>query len=379
MPNYLSPGVYVEEVEAGSRPIEGVGTAVAALVGFAEKGPLNQPTLVSNWTQFTEAFGDFQPDSYLAHAVYGYMQNGGSNCFIVRIGSGVAADGSAPAKAGTSKARAKEELAGPAHATVGGFTVTAIGTAAGKTVALEISDAGGDSPPKDQFKLAVVVDGAEAEVFDNVSITKGDTYVATRVNTHSKVISIDEPKPGTALTQPDKGTVALVAPPQPAPVAKFSPDDYVGNVAQRTGFSGLETIEEVTMVAVPDLVAAYEAGAIDAEGFKAVQLAVIAHCELMGDRVAILDPPPDLNPQQIKDWRVNQAGYDSKFATLYWPYPKVFDPASGTSKFVPPCGHMAGIWARNDDTVACTKRPPTRSSVARSACRAGSPRPSTTC
>ena len=41
MPTYLSPGVYVEEVSSGSRPIEGVGTAVAAFVGFAEKGPAN--------------------------------------------------------------------------------------------------------------------------------------------------------------------------------------------------------------------------------------------------------------------------------------------------------------------------------------------------
>jgi phage tail sheath protein FI len=49
MPNYLSPGVYVEEIQAGSRPIEGVGTAVAAFVGLAERGPFNTPTLVSNW------------------------------------------------------------------------------------------------------------------------------------------------------------------------------------------------------------------------------------------------------------------------------------------------------------------------------------------
>ena len=48
------------------------------------------------------------------------------------------------------------------------------------------------------------------------------------------------------------------------------------------------------MVAVPDLVAAYEQGTIDLEGFKSVQLGVIAHCELMGDRMAILDPPPGL-------------------------------------------------------------------------------------
>ena len=48
MPQYLSPGVYVEEVEAGSRPIEGVGTAVAAFVGLAARGPANAPTLASH-------------------------------------------------------------------------------------------------------------------------------------------------------------------------------------------------------------------------------------------------------------------------------------------------------------------------------------------
>jgi hypothetical protein len=87
MPTYLSPGVYVEEVEAGSRPIEGVGTAVAAFVGLASRGPVNEPTLVSNWTQFSEKFGDFVEGSYLAHAVYGYFLNGGGNCYVVRIGA----------------------------------------------------------------------------------------------------------------------------------------------------------------------------------------------------------------------------------------------------------------------------------------------------
>ena len=87
MPTYLSPGVYVEEVDSGSRPIEGVGTAVAAFVGLAETGPFNQPTLVTNWSQFTQTFGDFVEGSYLAHAVYGYFLNGGGSCYVVRIGS----------------------------------------------------------------------------------------------------------------------------------------------------------------------------------------------------------------------------------------------------------------------------------------------------
>lgn len=73
------------------------------------------------------------------------------------------------------------------------------------------------------------------------------------------------------------------------------------------------------MVAVPDLMAAYQRGAIDLEAVKAVQLGLIAHCELMGDRVAVIDPPPGLNARQIRVWRQETAGYDSKYAALYYP------------------------------------------------------------
>src|ERR671926_1920157 len=136
MPNYLSPGVYVNEVEAGTRPIEGVGTAVAAFVGLASKGPDNQPTLVSNWTQFAETFGDFIPGSYLAHAVYGYFLNGGGNCYVVRIG----ADGARDEK---PKPTPKAVTAAPT-AELGGYRLTAKSNAANpKPVSVEIADAGG--------------------------------------------------------------------------------------------------------------------------------------------------------------------------------------------------------------------------------------------
>ena len=94
MPTYLSPGVYVEEIDSGARPIEGVGTAVAAFVGLAEKGPFNQPTLISNWTQFTKTFGGFVDGACLARSVFGYFQNGGGICHIVRIGDGAGENGS---------------------------------------------------------------------------------------------------------------------------------------------------------------------------------------------------------------------------------------------------------------------------------------------
>src|SRR5687767_13290567 len=111
MPQYLSPGVYVEEVDGGSRPIEGVGTAVAAFVGLAASGPMHAPTLVSNWTQFTNVFGDFVEGSYLAHAVYGYFLNGGGNAYVVRIGADSGGNGS---RQPAGLIQAKAELPAPA-------------------------------------------------------------------------------------------------------------------------------------------------------------------------------------------------------------------------------------------------------------------------
>src|SRR5690348_8858438 len=82
---YLTPGVYIEEVDKGSKPIEGVGTALAAFVGFAERGPVNEPRYIANWTQFVNTFGGFIPGGFLAHAVYGFFNNGGSACYITRL------------------------------------------------------------------------------------------------------------------------------------------------------------------------------------------------------------------------------------------------------------------------------------------------------
>src|SRR5256885_13882831 len=86
----------MEEVSSGSKPIEAAGTAVAAFVGFAEKGPANEPVLVTNWTQFTQTFGGFIPDSYLAHAVYGDFANGGGSSYVVRVGGGDNRSGAGP-------------------------------------------------------------------------------------------------------------------------------------------------------------------------------------------------------------------------------------------------------------------------------------------
>ncbi|MDH6108483.1 phage tail sheath protein FI [Kitasatospora sp. MAP12-15] len=357
MPSYLTPGVYVEEVQSGARPIEGVGTAVAALVGFAETGPFHEPTLVTNWDQYVQRFGGFSEGTYLPHAVYGFFANGGGSAYVVRIGDpGRQAPGAGPDPARTA----------PVPSAVAGFLFSAL-PGVGGDVSVEIAEAEGENVPDDRFKL-VVRKGSEVTETYEVSTrrsTKG--YVVTQLR-ESKLVVVTE-QPGSAQSRPAPQRLALaaaptapaapaaapVAPATPAP--RVDPAEYVGDASARTGFAGLEAIDEITMVAVPDLMSAFQRGDLDAEGVRTVQLAVMSHCEQMGDRIAVLDTPPGLNAQRARTWRMDEAGFDSRYAALYYPWIKVFDPASGRNVMVPPSGHVAGVWARSDAERGVHKAP----------------------
>lgn len=360
MPTYLTPGVYVEEVQSGARPIEGVGTAVAAFVGFAQSGPFHTPTLVTSWDQYTQLFGGFTEGAYLPHAVHGYFSNGGGAAYIVRIG-GSAEDASAPAAA--DGARQQREGGAVEPVELAGFLVAARPGVSG--VSVEVADADGENPPEDRFKVLVRQGDQVAETYDASTRKNVKGYLVTQARS-SRLVEVTE-KRGATQSRPANQTLALPdAPAAPAvtgsgpgsgEVARLDPAEYVGDAAARTGFGGLETIDEITMVAVPDLMSAHERGDIDAEGVRTVQLAVISHCEQMGDRVAVLDTPPGLTAQQVRTWRNDEAGYDSRYATLYYPWVRVFDPAAGRNTTVPPSGHVAGVWARSDAERGVHKAP----------------------
>jgi phage tail sheath protein FI len=351
MPTYLSPGVYVEENDSGTRPIEGVGTAVAAFVGLAERGPLHTPTLVSNWRQFTTTFGGFTGDAYLAHAVYGYFLNGGGNCYVVRVGRN---DDAEPLRA--ELAAKVDDQADPTPK----YEIRANASAPlTEPLEVEIADPtspdGEDAPSNpDLFDLVVRRAGLEVERHGPLTAGQGKANAVRVVNEQSQLIKLTAVS-GAPAVRPLNAKVSLAS--APAVPVPLDASDYVGDPADRTGFGGLEAVDHITMVSVPDLMSAYQKGWVDLDGVKAVQLAMIAHCELMGDRVAILDTPPDAGSQQVLDWRMRTAGYDSKYAALYWPWVKVADPVTGSTVVVPPSGHVAGVWGRNDDTRGVHKAP----------------------
>jgi phage tail sheath protein FI len=91
MPEYLAPAVYVEEIDSGNKPIEGVSTSTAGMVGVTERGPVGVPILVTSYGEYARWFGerlsraDFGDFCYMPHAVEGFFTNGGKRVFITRV------------------------------------------------------------------------------------------------------------------------------------------------------------------------------------------------------------------------------------------------------------------------------------------------------
>jgi len=92
MPEYLAPGVYVEEIDTGSKPIEGVSTSTSGMVGITERGPVNETTLVTGFADYRRQFGGFLnrrvftgANWLFPHSVDGFFTNGGKRLYLVRV------------------------------------------------------------------------------------------------------------------------------------------------------------------------------------------------------------------------------------------------------------------------------------------------------
>lgn len=359
MPEYLSPGVYIEEVNTGPRPIEGVGTAMAAFVGFAPAGPPNTPVLITNWTKYIETYGSLDEagrrsphmeGAFLSHAVYGYFQNGGGRCYVTRV------------VAGNGKAEKIPEVQIPSRSSkaMPSLTITPR-SAPSSDIQVEITPptppADGGTAPDGAFNVKVKM-GETEEVYDNVTLGKrGGRNIVETINQGSRLVQVAEAQTTGPIADrlPADGSYLIKATP-PAALPEPQPGHFIGDVAERTGVEGMEIAEDVTMLCCPDLVSPLVLKALGNDGVKKVQTAMLTHCERMADRMAILDTPPGLSPQQAIRWRQSDTNFDSKFSALYYPWISVTGP-DGRSLAVPPCGHIAGIWARNDTERGVHKAP----------------------
>lgn len=362
--SYGAPGVYIEERPSGSMPLEGVGTAVAAFVGFtatynADAGdPTDldgvKPQLVTSWPQYERLYGGFAPGILLPHAVKGYFENGGGICYIVRIPAG--GDGVA-----------RQALPAAGRQEIETISVEALDAAVPVDIVIEpvpAPEGGGDSSTAD-FTLKVVRNNEVLEEYPGVSLGR-QRGVERLINDKSTLIRVEvRSAPGLSLAEraPAPGRYSIT--PAAAGVGAVSPQELEGSEAARTGYEGLAITDNVTMVAIPDLVtvATRPDGTFDMELFLAAQGRLVDWCERSRTRMAILDSPPGLNAQQALEWR-SALGKDSAFGAAYYPHVVVQNPlarpgATNGDRFltVPASGHVAGVWARTDAARGVWKAP----------------------
>ncbi|MFF5112053.1 phage tail sheath family protein [Streptosporangium sp. NPDC000509] len=124
--------------------------------------------------------------------------------------------------------------------------------------------------------------------------------------------------------------------------------------ALRGGLTALHDVDAVDLVCAPDIMApAGLTGTPDVEAVTALQAEVLADCRRTGGRFAILDAVPTSDTGTVERQR---AALDSRDGALYHPW--LWAPGEdGTPLYLPPCGHVAGIYARSDQQVGVHKAP----------------------
>lgn len=114
MPNYFSPGIYVEEVPSGARPIGAVGTSTAGFVGVAPDpaARVDQAVAINSWSEFLRIYanGENLASTPLARAVFGFLDNGGLRCWVVNVGQGGQVAGSGRRRGGVQVLETVDEI-----------------------------------------------------------------------------------------------------------------------------------------------------------------------------------------------------------------------------------------------------------------------------
>jgi phage tail sheath protein FI len=187
------PGVYVEEVSSGVRPIAAASTSIAAFVGVAEKGPVGDAVKIFNFTDYQTRYGGFLAGSFLSHAVFQFFNNGGTQCYVARV-------------TGANPVAANIIIADRTSNPQASLTLSATSPGVwGNGLAIAIAD--GTNDPGNQFKMSVHREGelAPLETFDNLSmapdapnfvegVTKTSKYIRVAAN-----LSNTNAQPGTSL------------------------------------------------------------------------------------------------------------------------------------------------------------------------------------
>ena len=403
MPEYFSPGVYVEEYDNGPRSIEGVGTSTAGFIGLAEKGPVEgAPLLCTNFKDFSRQFGgflnefNFEGYRFLANSVEQFFVNGGTRCYVSRVAPSDAKAATKttgnltvtavnPGKWGnriqmtistvTKKklqliAASKDKSSYIAKST-DGFRVgdlVVIGTEYNRIATIYDDTMTFEKPftanvvddkvvPKTvlyrvSFNISVRYED-EVENYADLSFNPADPYFITNRMSKSDIVEVSI-TPSNKVGNPveeifgkgvTSGMISLEGG-SDGSLSKVNAGTFIGEdngPGKRTGIQSFVENTLVSIMAVP--------GVTDPE----VIVALVAHCENLKSRFAVIDMPADMSKTQ--DLLQYRELIDSTYAAMYHPWIQVFDRSVGQPGFVPPSGAVAGVYSRTDTTRGVHKAP----------------------
>jgi phage tail sheath protein FI len=327
MPQYLSPGVYVEEVQSSNKPIQSVGTSTGAFVGLAEKGRIGVPIFVDSRSRFHEEFGGFVSGAFLAYTVDLFFQNGGTRCYVVRTS---AHTGTTPTAVPAS-----------ANLTSGGVTALRVSAASpgtwGRSISVEVVHGAG----ADAFSLRVNYRGDPVESFDGLQIGPAAASLAEQiVNERSTLIRV--------VANPD-ALVTLPSRPAAGSTSLQGGDNgmsgvLAGDFTGTAGLSAFDAVDDINIVSIPET------------SERAVVASALSYCEGRADCffVAHADETTENAPAALAYKQASgseyagQAAFNSSYGALYVPWLVIGDPLTGTEIEVPPDGAVIGRYAATD-------------------------------
>ena len=413
MPEYLSPGVYVEEFESGSKPMEGVGTSTAGFIGLSVKGPdIGVPQLVTSFADFRRKYGGYLSQSefveyrFLAYSVEHFFINGGTRAFIMRV---------VPPDAKCAESVSEQEIIKFTAKNPGrwGNFIRVIITPSSKAKTQILSV---DELP--QGKVYKIKNASGFQTGDIVAFSDGNEIQ------YNKISSVQDNL--ISFTKEFSGEVTdnNILPSKTISTCEFNVEvkyedtvelyenvslnvraaNYVKNKMAKSDMlnisCNISETEELdapfSMLAGKDkniLVIGLDGGADGTKealspsdfigtdngpgkrtGIQSfidndivsiiavpgvtdanVQLSLTAHCESLGSRFAVLDLPMD--SKKIDDVMAHRNIFDSSYAALYHPWIEIFDPLDKKNTAIPPSGSVMGIYARSDNSRGVHKAP----------------------
>lgn len=349
----LSPGVYVTEVDY-SQFVKSVSTSVFGVVGVFQKGPINQPTLVTSLAQAQALFGTYlDAQSYFAMlALKNFFENGGSIAYVVRVvhyasGVSTAVKGTITLvdRAGTPLSTLRVDAANEGT-WANGMTVDVVASTVYATTGfnLVVKDALGNLLETWKDLLIGTSNAAAAD------------YASKRINGFSAYITVTDLL--SATTAP-ANLPALVSARALASgvdgLTSLAVSDFTGTSSNKLGLFAFDTVA-INMVAIPG----------EGDDTIGAQLATALYSYAAGRTdcgcFAIVESIPNKTAQQISDFRMGtgayaNAAFDSSFGGLYGPWVNVTHPVTGLLVSTPPAGIVAGIFARTDATDGVGKAP----------------------